>query len=450
MTPSTSPPSPQALLTHLYWAGVGAAAPGPALAAALAARAGEPRRRVHILALGKAAYPMAIAAVAALAERDQEPAGGLVVTPEPVTSLHPRLPVVVGNHPEPGAGSLRAADLLGEASARIRPDEEAWVLLSGGTTSLIGAPVRGVSLKELTELYRLLLGSGLDISAMNRIRKRFIRWGAGRLATALAPVHVKNFTISDVIGDDLASIGSGPCVPDSSTAAEVRTSLTAAGLWEKVPAAMRDILLATEGGQAPETPKPHDPAFSTTETVLLASNRLVLEAACRRAADLGMKAVVLDSALAGEASLAGQRIASSLLNYDATNLPGAQGAAHKNTVLVWGGETTVTLEPGAGLGGRSQELALAAAERLGTGGRGDGGRVGLLAAGTDGRDGPTDAAGGFAEPTTWAAIQAAGRDPARDLRTHNAYAALEAAGALFKTGMTGTNVMDVVIGLIQY
>ncbi len=445
MSTAHRPADPRALLTDLYWAAVHAAAPGPALTAALTAHPPEPDGVVHILALGKAAEPMAAAAVQALAALGREPAGGLLVVPEPSATPHPRLRVAVGDHPQPGPGSLAAAAALGDAVAAVRPSDEVWVLLSGGTTSLIGAPVPGLRAEDLAELYRLLLGSGLDITAMNRIRKRFARWAGGRLAAALAPAHVKNFTISDVIGDDLGSIGSGPCVPDISRAADVRAALASAGLWEKLPIELRHHLEAVERGEAAETPKPNHPAFGTTETHLIASNRLALEAACARGTALGLEAMLLDSALAGEAAETGRRVAHRLLDYDATNVAQAQaGRVNKNAILVWGGETTVTLTPDAGLGGRSQELALAAAEVLSGSARG----VTLLAAGTDGRDGPTDAAGGFADARTWAAIRSAGRDPARDLATHHGYEALSAGGAIFKTGMTGTNVMDLVLGLL--
>ncbi len=301
---------------------------------------------------------------------------------------------------------------------------------------------------------------------MNRVRKRFSRWGGGRLAAALAPARVKNFTISDVIGDDLAAIGSGPCVPDTSTAAEVRALLTSAGLWERIPEPCRQFLQAVERGETPETPKPEHPAFKTTQAVLVASNRLALEAACDKARTLGLAAHLIDAALAGEAASAGARVAAYLLNHDGENRPGAQDRGlYKDTVCVWGGETTVTLGPAPGRGGRAQEVALAAASELareggqgGQGGQDEGGEQGgrggrrevtLLVAGTDGRDGPTDAAGAIVDQDTWAAIRAAGRDPAQDLATHSAYDALVSAGALFKTGMTGTNVMDVVIGLVR-
>jgi hydroxypyruvate reductase len=446
-----------ALLGDLYWAAVTAAAPGPALSAALASHPSEPKRRVHLLALGKAAYPMAVTAVAALKKRDQELAGGLLVTPEPTPSPDPRLGVAVGDHPEPGPGSFRAAELLQAAVARIKPEDEVWVLLSGGATSLLAAPVPPLTPQSLTELYRLLLGSGLDITAMNRVRKRFSLWGGGRLAAALAPARVKNFTISDVIGDDLAAIGSGPCVPDTSTAAEVRALLTSAGLWERVPEPCRQFLLAVERGETPETPKPEHPAFKTTQAVLVASNRLALEAACAKARTLGLSAHLVDAALAGEAASAGARVAAYLLTHDGENRPGAQGGGlNKDAICVWGGETTVTLGANPGRGGRAQELALAAAkelvkdERGGPEDRRTGGRreITVLVAGTDGRDGPTDAAGAIVDGDSWQAIRRTGRDPARDLASHNAYDALASAGALFKTGMTGTNVMDVVIGLI--
>ena len=147
---------------------------------------------------------MAQAAVDTLRGWGREPAGGLVVAPAAAPSPHPRLPVVAGDHPEPGPGSLAAARALGDAAAKVGAEDEVWVLLSGGATSLLAAPVAGVTPADLTALYSLLLGSGLDITAMNRIRKRFSRWGGGRLAQALAPARVRVFIVSDVIGDDLA------------------------------------------------------------------------------------------------------------------------------------------------------------------------------------------------------------------------------------------------------
>ena len=413
--------------------------PGPALSRRLEVMPGN-APPPWIISLGKAALPMAQAAVETLAARGREPAGGLIVPPAAAPSPHRSLQVVPGDHPEPGAGSLAAAAALADVAARAAGAGEVWVLLSGGTTSLLGAPVEGITPGELTELYALLLGSGLDITAMNRIRKRFSRWGAGRLALALAPAPVRVYAVSDVIGDDFASIGSGPCVPDPSSAAEVRDLLERSGLWERIPpSTRRQVREASEGTMA-ETPKPGDPAFARVTIELIASNGLALEAAAKRAAELGLVPVVVDTPLAGEASAAGTSVAATLLqDYASSDIPQRRGRCR-----IWGGETTVTLgDTAPGLGGRCQELALAAARTLAGAPPG----IALLAAGTDGRDGPTDAAGAIVSGATWAAIAAAGRDPGRDLAAHDAYRALDAAGALLRPGLTGTNVMDVVIGV---
>ncbi|HKT59404.1 MAG TPA: DUF4147 domain-containing protein, partial [Gemmatimonadales bacterium] len=385
------------LLIELYTVATRAVNPGPAVAHRLAKLDRAPRRR-WILALGKAATPMARAAVETLASWGQEPAGGVMVPPSTDASPHPGLRVMRGDHPEPGAGSVAAAEALGEVTARIAPDDEVWVLLSGGASSLLAAPVAGLAPAELTELYRLLLGSGLDITAMNRVRKRFSRWGGGRLAVALAPARVYVFVVSDVIGDDLASIASGPCVPDPATARDVRRLLEEAGLWDRVPAAARRLVLAAESGETNETPKPGDQAFARVTHELIASNRLALEAAARRAAELGLATEVAETPLAGEAWATGASVAAVLLQHcGRRDIP--QPAAPTRCFL-WGGETTVTLgEAPPGMGGRCQELALAAARTL------DGVRpaVALLAAGTDGRDGPTDAAGAIVDGGTWRA-----------------------------------------------
>jgi hydroxypyruvate reductase len=259
----------------------------------------------------------------------------------------------------------------------------------------------------------------------------------------LAPALVRVFVVSDVIGDDLASIGSGPCVPDRTTAAEVRAQLAAAGLWDRLPAAARRLVSAAESGETPETPKPGDRAFARVTLELVASNRLALEAAAERAAALGLTPVVADAPLAGEAGAMGAGLAATLLQ-DCARRRIPQPNSGGRPCLIWGGETTVTLGSSpTGLGGRCQELALAAARAM----EGAAPGIALLAAGTDGRDGPTDAAGAIVDGTTWRAVAAAGRDPARDLAAHDAYHALDAAGALLRPGLTGTNVMDVVIGV---
>lgn len=426
------------VLADLYAAATAAAAPGPALAARLDRVKLEPGRRVWLLALGKASVPMARAALENLRSRGSDPAGGLIVSPEVGPVLHSTLRCLSGDHPEPGPSSLAAADAVAQFAARVAPDDEVWILLSGGTTSLIGAPEAGISAAELARIYSLLLGSGLDITAMNRIRKRFSRWGGGKLARALAPARVRVYLVSDVIGDDLAAIGSGPCVPDPTTAAEVRELLQRSNLWSSLPASARALVTSAERGKIPETPKPGDQAFARVSLELVVSNRLALEAAAKRAAELGLAPEIMETPIAGEASAAGASVAAKLL-YNCAREPIPQPSC-----IIWGGETTVTLGPEtAGLGGRSQELALAAARVL----RGAPGGTALLAAGTDGRDGPTDAAGAIVDGSTWAEIARSGRDPDHDLSVHDAYHALDSAKVLLRPGLTGTNVMDLVIGV---
>jgi glycerate-2-kinase len=232
-------------------------------------------------------------------------------------------------------------------------------------------------------------------------------------------------------------------VPDPTTAADVRAALEHAGLWNRLPGPLRQLVVRAVERRIPETPKPGDPAFARVETRLIASNRLALEAAAARATALGLAPRLMDPVLSGEAAETGRRVAATVLTY--CHGSGSQPPPSP-PCLIWGGETTVTLGPaGSGLGGRSQELALAAAQVLA--GARDRSAPAILAAGTDGRDGPTDAAGAVVDPTTWEAIRRAGRDPARDLLGHDAYPALDAVGSLLRPGLTGTNVMDVVFGL---
>jgi glycerate-2-kinase len=332
---------------------------------------------------------------------------------------------------------------------------------------LIAAPARGISESDLTALYELLLGSGLPIAEMNAVRRRFTRWGGGRLALALAPRAAHCLALSDVVGDDLATIGSGPCVPDPTTARDVARILEQAGLTRRLPASIRDFLTGSTRGVIPETLKPNHPAFAHVTARVVASNRAALDGATVRAFELGLPARIVTAPLTGDAATRGAELARSLLALREMTPRG------ERRCLVWGGETTVKLgKPLAAastraapmtagpngalavarderpLGGRCQEFALAAARVLGAAGEHAAG-ITLLAAGTDGRDGPTDAAGAVVDTATWAAVRAAGLNPDDALATHSSYAALDAANALLKPGATGTNVMDIVIGLVE-
>ncbi|MFL5574515.1 MAG: glycerate kinase [Gemmatimonadaceae bacterium] len=435
-------PSP-ALLRSLFDAAVAGAQPRAATERAVG-RLGLGPEPVWVVALGKAAPSMAAGAVAALAALGREPTGGIVVGAGAAASPHPALAVAVGDHPMPGPRSLAASAALAGVLSRVEGNDSVLVLLSGGTSSLVGAPVPGVDPEDLARLNALLLASGADITLVNGVRKRVLRWGAGRLALAVTPARLVSLAASDVIGDDQATIGSGPCVPDPTTAAGVLAALRRVGLGaERLPSTVRTYLEAVERGALPETPKPGDRAFERGSAAVIVRNADAVRAAAGAARAHGLRVVRARAALCGEARERGLEIARRVA-------AGALDGGASGSCYIWGGETTVTLGGAApdALGGRSQELALAAAgalHELGARARG----VTLLAAGTDGRDGPTDAAGAVVDATTWDSVRRAGRDPARDLAAHDAYHALDAAGALLRTGSTGTNVMDVVIGVVR-
>jgi hydroxypyruvate reductase len=392
-----------------------------------------------VYALGKAAHPMAAGAVAELQRSLHTIVGGVLVAPAAGPAPHATIAALRGDHPLPARNSFTAAQRIGESATAKRGDDVAVVLVSGGASSLAAAPLRGMSESDLVQLFEVLLGSGLDVRAMNAVRKRFTRWGAGRLAIALAPARTHVLVMSDVIGDDAGDIGSGPCAPDVHTAREVIEVLRGAALLPRIPAAMREYLSDASRGIVPETPKPSHPAFAHVTTRLIGSNRLALDAMVRHARALAVPAEVVDRPLSGEASRCGVAIAEALL---------ARAESGQRGCILWGGETTVRLGADASArGGRCQELALAASRRLAQGSAAK--RVTLLAAGTDGRDGPTDAAGAFADGALWDEIVRSGQDPERALARHESYVALDAAGALLRRGQTGTNVMDVVIGVVE-
>lgn len=383
---------------------------------------------------------MASAAVTTLQRGLGEIAGGVIVAPEHAPAPVGQIVSLVGDHPVPGKRSFAAAARTAEVMRLKRGSDLGVVLISGGTSSLIGAPLKGMNEADLTQLYELLLTSGLDIHQMNAVRKRLSFWGAGRMALALAPARTHCFAISDVPGDDIASIGSGPCVPDPTLARDVVSSLERAGLLAKIAPSFRQYLLDGQRGVIPETPKDSHPAFAHITSSVIGSNAMALNAAATAARRLGMNVSVDDQPVVGDASDAGARLVQRL---QLIRQRAESGSVH---CCIWGGETTVALKNGASPGGRCQHLALAAARSLSASGC-DG--ISLIAAGTDGRDGPTDAAGAIVDSSTWRAIAETGRDPEQSLRAFESNAALASVGALFTTGPTGTNVMDVMIGIVR-
>jgi glycerate-2-kinase len=431
------PIEPRDFLTQVYHAAIAGADPRAATRQAVAA-IGDLTPRVWILAVGKGAHRMASGAVEALRERALEVAGGLVVANEPDPESTHGLEATAGDHPTPGPRSLAAADRLSALAERTTSDADAIVLVSGGATSLIAAPVEGIEPEDLRHAFAALLASGADIELMNAVRKRLLRFGAGRLAMALRSRRVHCLIASDVIGNDPASIASGPCVPDTGTASDTRARARAAGAWDELPAKVRALLDAMADGSAPDVPPRDHPRFATTSARVILDRTNAERGAAEAARHFGATVEVRATPLSGEAALAGHGFATELIER-------RRDAA---ICIVWSGETTVTLGAAKGHGGRSQEFALACALRLAGGGPAAAGMT-ILAAGTDGRDGPTDAAGAIVDVTTCERIRAGGIDPAQALRDHASYNALGSAGALLTTGPTGTNVNDLVVALLQ-
>lgn len=394
------------------------------------------RDRPHwIIALGKAAPAMAGAALSHCATAGLTVAGGLVVAEdEPVHEEFPAtIERLVGDHPVPGVRSRHAADRLGVLVERIGRDDVVLVLISGGTSSLIGAPIDGVRTEDLAALHALLLGAGVPIARINAVRKRFSRWGAGRLAAALECGRIIPILLADVPNEDPAMIGSGPVSPDSLEAWQVERILRGAGIAVRVPLSVASTLGAMRAGVIAETPKEGSPAFSRVEPPFIVGNSAALEAAAATAHALGFAPVLLsNTSLTGDATGAGRVLAH------------AVARATPGSCLIWGGETTVRLPQNHGLGGRCQQLALAAAETLDDLGVRDGW---LLAAGTDGRDGPAPASGALVHGGTWRSSREAGAAPADALRRCDAFGALHAASALLPPAVTGTNVMDIVVAV---
>lgn len=392
-------------------------------------------RPLWIIAVGKAAPAMAGAALSHCAAAGHSVAGGVVVgVEEPrIPNAPPTLELLVGDHPVPGIRSGYAAERLGALVERIGRDDVVLVLVSGGTSSLIGAPITGVRDEDLAALHALLLGAGVPIARINAVRKRFSRWGAGRLASALECGRVIPILLADVPNEDPAMIGSGPVSPDPLEARQVERILRDAGVAVRVPLSIASTLGAMRAGVVPETAKEGTPAFARVEPPFVVGNAAALEAAAAKAHALGYAPVLLArTSLTGDATAAGRVLAH------------AVARASPGSCLIWGGETTVRLPADHGLGGRCQQLALAAAESLDDLGARDGW---LLAAGSDGRDGPAPAAGALVHGNTWRLSAEAGGAPAVALRRCDAFGALHAAEALLPPEVTGTNVMDIVVAV---
>jgi hydroxypyruvate reductase len=324
------------------------------------------------------------------------------------------------------------ADLVGLLET-TGPRDLVVVVLSGGGSALMLLPAEGISLADMQQTTDVMLRAGATINELNTLRKHLERAKGGGLARLAAPSDVLALVLSDVVGNPLDVIASGPTVPDTSTFTDTTAILRRLGVWERLPEKIAARLEAGEKGTISDTPKPGDPLFERVQTVVVASNELAAEAGVRQAESEGMSALLLSTYVEGEAREVAKVVAALAREEAASNRPLARPAC-----LILGGETTVTVR-GTGLGGRNQELALAASLKIS--GLDD---VIVAALATDGNDGPNDATGALADGSTVARARAAGLDPDAYLANNDAYHFFEGLGDLLITGPTNTNVNDLL------
>ena len=385
--------------------------------------------KIVVVGCGKAAAPMAAAVEDILGDRI---ARGVVVTKyghvQPTWKIH----VHEAGHPVPDEAGMAGVQAILDQVRGLGSHDLVLVLISGGGSALTPAPVEGVSLAEKQALTKALLACGADIREMNTLRKHISQFKGGLLARAAQPARVATLILSDIVGDPLDAIASGPTVPDPTTYADALGILDKYRIRGEIPAAIRQRLEAGARGELPETPKPDDSLFARVSNVIVGNNLQALEAARSAARGLGLTPMVLSSSIEGETREIARMHAAL-----AHEVGGSGNPLPPPACLISGGETTVTLR-GSGKGGRNQEFVLAAALDI----------AGLplaviLSAGTDGTDGPTDAAGAIADGNTCARALAAGLSPRKALDTNDAYPFFEKLGDLIITGPTKTNVMDV-------
>lgn len=407
-------------------------------------------KRILLISAGKAALPMTRALSGVLGGRLTE---GLVVCPagEDGNVEDPRLRLVRAAHPLPDARSVEAALAALAVADGAGPDDLVIVCLSGGASSLMSLPAGGVTIEEKAAVVKALLRSGADIKELNTVRKHLSGIKGGRLARAVFPAESLTLAVSDVVGDDLSVVGSGPTYWDDSTFAEAAAVLKRQGLWDSVPESAREHIRRGEAGLSEETVRKTDGVFERAHIQVIGNNRRALEAARAEAEAAGFEARVLSDRETGEARDAAREYLKLLVEHAAS-----RGGRSVGLCLLAGGELTVTVR-GGGRGGRNSEFVLAFLSALqelyrpdSTGTAADLYDAGwlVLSLGTDGIDGPTDAAGAWAGASTLGRALELGLDPRRSLDDNDSYGFFKRTGNLIFTGPTGTNVMDLRMLLI--
>ena len=391
-------------------------------------------RRLHIVGAGKASAPMAQAVEDLLGDKIDS---GLIIVKDGYALPTRKIQIAEGGHPIPDSRGVQASTAIIRLVEDATSEDLILCLFSGGASALLSAPAQSISLQDKQWATELLLNCGAKIQEINAIRKHASKLKGGRLAQLADPAQVVSLILSDVIGDPIDSIASGPTAPDPTTFADCLAIIERYDLSAKMPLALIRLLEAGRNGMLDETPKPGDSMFAKVQNVVVGNNRTALSAAKEKAKALGYRTLLLSRSVEGEnaqAALFHTAIAKEIRD---TGLPVSGPAC-----VVSGGETTVNVR-GGGLGGRNQEFVTSAAIEIANlqG-------VVILSAGTDGTDGPTDAAGGIVDGTTVSRAQKQGLEAAEYLRRNDCYHFLSALGDLVVTGPTFTNVMDIHIVLV--
>jgi len=391
-------------------------------------------RNVYVIGGGKASGSMAEALEQVLDNRIKS---GFVNVPygskykTSIVKLHE------ANHPIPDEAGVKGTRRMLEMAEQAKKDDLIICLISGGGSSLMPLPRGEISIADKREITNALLKCGATINEINTVRKHVSDFKGGWLAKRAYPATILNLVLSDVVGDPLDFIASGPTVPDSTTFSDAIRILKKYSLWDKAPASIREVLSKGEKGLIPETPKANDEAFKKVFNVVVGNSRSASLAACEQLRSEGLNTLLLTATLEGEAKHVGVMLASIAREVAVSGNPVPKPAG-----IIAAGETTVTVI-GKGLGGRNQEIALAAAQKLN---RVDG--VVLASLSTDGVDGPTDAAGAIADGKTLAKAAKTGLVPEEYLAENDSYHFFSKLTDLIFTGPTGTNVNDVSVIIV--
>ena len=392
------------------------------------------RRKVRVVAFGKAAITMTEGALECVPEHL------LIEAPVAVTSYenviqHGKIQILGAGHPIPNADGLKAARKIAKTVRAAKADELILALISGGASALLPMPPPSITLEDKRNATQLLLTSGADIHEINTVRKHLSELKGGGLARLAYPAALQALILSDVLDNDPGTIASGPTAGDLTTFSDAKGVFLRRGIWEQIPNSIQAHLDRGCDGLIDETTLPEDEIFRDVSNTIVGSNLISLDSICQSAKSAGYDVQIVSKALTGEARSVAEKF-----------LMRASAPIERPTAFVAGGETTVTVR-GSGLGGRNQEMALTFA--IDADSRFNNLSWVFLSGGTDGIDGPTDAAGGLVDPGTIARIHNAGYDPRLLLDNNDAYHALDHAGDLLVTGATGTNVADLQILLIH-